>query len=64
MNFVLFDKLVESSFHIEAILLKKKADIWLDYNKQTSRDVNYKQNNDFIKKFKSKGLKGIFFYKK
>lgn len=42
MNFVLFDKLVESCFHIEAILLKKKADIWLDYNKQTSRDVNCK----------------------
>ena len=40
MNFVLFDKLVESCFRIEATLLKKEADMWLHYTKQESRDVN------------------------
>lgn len=49
MTFVLFYRLAESCFHIEAILLKQEADLNLDYNKQACNYITCKGNNEFFK---------------
>ena len=49
MTFILFCRLAECCFHIEAILLKQEADLHLDYNKQACSYITCKRNNELIK---------------